>query len=116
MCSQKTIEGINSGKLIAVPKWTSIFNYISLPVAVIAIFYVGYYASDFDNRTFTSSKERDNFIHSINDNTSHRLDYQIHMSYQRKTELFVPRTEVEILLKNINDGQDKIMKKLNIIN
>jgi len=114
MCNQKTIDGINSGKLIAVPKWLSIINYISFPSVVLLGFYFGIYITDIDGRTFENARERDQVMHEVRDNTDHRLDIDVHMPYERKAKVFVPRTEVEYKLESMNKNIEKIMKKLNV--
>ena len=114
MCTQKTIDGINSGKLIAVPKWVGIFRYIN-PIAIIAlIFSLGIWKQELENRIFKDARERDDTIHEVHLNTQHSTSIDSHMPFEEKVQLFVPRTEIEYKLDNINKNQEKIMKKLNI--
>ena len=87
MCKQSTIDKINSGTHIVVPKWTMFLRVIS-PMAIITLsFYIGI---------------------KVERNDSHIEDDLIHVNYKENVILFVPRTEVEIKLDNINEKLDKL--------
>ena len=114
MCKQETIDGINSGKLIAVPKWIGIFRYIN-PIAMISlIFFFGVWKQELENRIFRDARERDDTIHKVELNTEHSTSADSHMPFEQKIQLFVPRSELEYKLEAISENQEKIMKKLNI--
>lgn len=103
MCKQETIRGIDNGKLVVLPKWTGYFRIVS-PLAWITLaFYVGVEITDIKSKIFNSSAEKEHVLHVVNDET-------VHMSYERKIEVFVPRTEVEYKLDDINKKLDKLIE------
>ena len=71
MCKQEIIDGIDSGRLIAVPKWIGIFRYIN-PLAMISlIFFFGVYKNELENRIFKDARERDTVLNEVKFNTNH---------------------------------------------
>jgi len=114
MCSQKTMDKIDRGSMVALPTWLGIFRIIN-PIAFLGfIFYLGSYKTEIENRTFGSPQERDAIIHQVESNKRHAEDMRLHMPFEKKIEVFVPRAEVNYKFEVVVDNQKKIMKKLNI--
>ena len=95
MCKQSTIDKIDAGTHIVLPKIATLFLSSISPISVIiGIFYFGGY---------------------INKIEAHVDDNDIHMEYTEKIKQFVPRTEIEYKLDGINSKLKKIVNKLDII-
>lgn len=110
MCKQSTIDKLDRGTHIVVPRWFPIVSGFISPLALITgVFYLGSFTRDLEARTFKDYKEKNAVINHVNDNN-------VHMEYQDKIKVFVPRTEIEYKLNNLEENQKKIMDKLNIIN
>ena len=105
--NEELIQAIESGKYSVVPKWLGIFHYINPIALVTLVFYVGVKTNDIESRIFETSAQKENVIHHISEGA-------IHMSFERKMDLFVPRREIEYKLNTIQQNQKKIMDKLNI--
>ena len=97
MCNKETIQKIDNGTHIVIPKkagwFLGILGTISPLAFVIAVFSLG------------SFKEKSD---------THMEDSDIHMTYKEQVEVFVPRSEVEYKLEDLNEKMDMVIKELNI--
>ena len=105
--NEELIDAIESGKYSVVPKWLGIFHYINPIALVTLVFYVGVKTNDIESRIFETPQQKEETLH-------HLEDANLHMSFERKMDLFVPRREIEYKLNTIQSNQKKIMDKLNI--
>ena len=96
MCKQETIDKIDKGTHVVIPKWWNYFITGISPVAMITfIFWFGSKMENVDQRIFKSAEERIEVVSKVNDQSTH-------MPYQEKIKVFVPRTEIEYKLDAIN--------------
>ena len=103
MCSQKTIDGIDSGKILAVPKWKYIFNWWSPVIGVITMIVVAtLFFSNATNRMFDDGGQKYETITSIKG---------INEKYVKKDELKHVRELLENLTK-VSEENRKDIKRL----
>ena len=108
MCKQETIDKIDKGTHVVVPKTMTIFLTAISPVTLlIGMFYFGVRIENLEGRIFKNAEEKIGVISKV-------YDQSTHMDYQTKIKTFVPRSEVEYRLEGISKSLDKIEKKLNI--
>lgn len=117
MCTQKTIDRIDSGKYIAVPKWE---HWIKLwtPIVAIIIFVVGIirWYDDAETRMFDSRQQKYEVLSELHYDTenilkpqekaeilSHVHNKDLHMSKKVKDTEYVPRKELVQMNKNLNN-------------
>lgn len=75
-------------KSMTVPFWLGVLNYINPVVIITAIFYFGIKYEKID---------------------AHINDTSIHWTYEKRASFFVPRTELEYKLEDINEKLDKLI-------
>ena len=108
MCSQSTISKLDSGTHVIVPKWFTIIKDVISPTLMITgLFYLGVQWNSLEARTFSSYEQKIEVLNHVRDMVSH-------MPYQEKIKIFVPRTEIEYKLENLDEKVDKIMDELNV--
>ena len=96
MCSQKTIEGIDSGKMLAVSKWKYILNWWSPVIGIITmIVVVTIFFANADNRMFQDGEQKYETVKHAQETTMIKLDER----YVRKDDL----KNIEKLLEDLKE-------------
>ena len=71
-----------------------------------------YSASTIEQRMFDSPEQKTQVIQDVQLNMEHRKDINVHMPYQKKTELFVTRKEYEESLEFIKEALKEIKQDI----
>lgn len=117
MCDQKTIDRINSGKYVAVPKWE---HWIKLwtPIVAIVIFIVSIiqWYDNAEGRMFDSQQQKYEVLNELHYDSANLLkpkekaeimnhihNKDLHMSKKIKDREYVPRKELTEMNKNLSN-------------
>ena len=93
MCSQNTIDGIDSGRMLAVPKWKYILNWWSPVIGIITmIVVVTLFFSNATSRMFDTGEQKYETITVAKETSTTKLD-----------ERYVRRDELKNIEKLLND-------------
>ena len=85
---------------------------VAITLAVSSL--IGGYAI-YGKTTVENKKTLEVVVPSISLNTNHRLDNDVHMPFQEKVKVFVPRTEFDVVkddIKEIKAGQKEVLRIL----
>lgn len=117
MCDQKTIDRIDSGKYVAVPKWE---HWLKLwtPIVAIVIFIVSmirWYDSA-EGRMFDTQEQKYEALSELHYDSANLLkpkekaeimnhihNKDLHMSKKTKDQEYVPRKELTEMTKNLSN-------------
>jgi len=96
MCSQNTIDEIDSGRMLAVPKWKYILNWWSPVIGIITmIVVVTLFFSNATDRMFDDGGQKYEAITNVKETSTTKLD----LRYVKRDEL----KNIEELLKDLRE-------------
>ena len=100
--SEKMFEKIEVSRIV-------LFLLAGVPWITLAslVFQLGSYKKDMEAKAFDSIQQKQEIIYRVNDPATH-------WDYEKLDSRYVVKTELIILLDQIQEDQAKIMKKLNI--
>lgn len=122
MCSKEDINKIDSGKFVVVSKWehyiklwTPLLSFLGLVIAATV------WKTEIEQRTFDDVRQKQEALYFLSQEQviteaekaeldSHMHNSDIHATTVERMQLFIPRSEMKVILEAINDNLKRIIE------